>query len=537
MASEVSALIQSILADNLTNMSSKNPNTPSRHVRKEGWTEVFGNLSANKGKGSSTSTPASTSTSTSTNTNTNTNHDPSNIQIIQYRMSWTTQLLLRIYSIPHQVINTPYLSNQSTGAHPQYRNLSSRLLIGNHDILPYLNQDLKVNRGLLVSDTQRSEAHCLSSLLDQLDFILKGLRYGDTDAWDNIYKHQCIRGSTLHTSNSTSFSKNAHDHGEKVSKWNGFAWFQAWAERAVCLKEVKFSLGSGASSRFSNVDINANVNASNANANDATTHKRTANEIDSNHLVQLAQKGYAALDSKLKLGDGTLLGTESLTLEDIRLFGHLAEALCDVNLVTVLAGAEMKNVIVFFQSVYQKYFGKDYLIESIAENENENASSNDEKFAWIRANDRVNALNQFNRVPMNGSFKVHSSSNGDSRYKDAIEIMQTVALHCHDLQEVLKDMAMKRKEEDASLAKDSSGSKSGSLLHKWRMGGDLNMKSNKDDSDDDDDDADDADDIMKKNRNHMKKMMRQAKKNDEMWISGVVCATVVGLLAITNAAS
>lgn len=503
MASEVSTLLQSILADSMTNISSKNPNTPSRHVRKEGWTEVFGNLTA-KPNGQPT-LPKS-----------------SEIQIIQYRMSWTIQLLLRIYSIPHQVINTPYLSNQSTGAYPQYRNLDSRTLIGNHDILPHLSQEYNLSSGLTL--TQKSEAHCLASLLDQLDFVLKGLRYGDVYAWDNVYKQTCFRASVLHAPSSKRTSVYEYrEHAKKMGNWNGFAWFQAWAERAVMLKDVKLGM-ERTTARFSNSGASISANEAAVSA-----YKRINNEFDLKQMTELARKGYKALDDKLLLGGGTLLGTDSLTLEDIRLFGHLAEALCDVNLVTILA--DMNHVIVFFQSVYQKYFGTEYLMDSIAEDKNKNASSNDDNFAWINANNRVNALNQFNRIPMN--VQACMGGSGENRYKDAIEIMQTVALHCNDLQEVLKDMAQQREKEDALMARDSSGASSGSMLHNWLMGADLNIHTKRGVDKNDDSDEED-DDIMKKNRKHMKNMMREAKKNDEVWISGVVCATVVALLASSN---
>lgn len=512
MATEMSGQIQSILANGLTNLSATNPNTPSHHVRKEGWTEVFGNLTAydaSKTAPSSELSSAGTSAGTRSMIHIGSNKDPRNIQVSQYRMCWTVQLLLRIYSIPHQVINTPYISNQSTGAYPQYRNIPSRLIIGNRDILPHLAEELKVEQGIGLTFHQRSECHCLSSLLDQLDFILKGLRYGDKDSWEHIYKKQCIRGTTLHTN---SYEQKSFDHDD-IGYWNGFAWYQAWAERAVYMNEVKNGLGSGFSSNS----------------------RQMHDKLDIDQLISLAREGYAALDSKLERGDGTLLGTESLTVEDIRLFGHLAEALCDVNLVKALA--EKKNLITFFQGVYQKYFGKDYLMESIAANENsgedgkEKGNQEIESLAWIKANDRVNASNQFNRIPMNGSFKIKSAK-GDG-YKDAIEIMQTVALHCHDLREVLADMALQRAEEDALKAKSSIGSKSGSLLNKWLMGGDLEMNSNNDDvpGDGDNDDADEG-----TNAKQIKQMMKEAKKNDEIWITGVICATAIGLLASSNAA-
>ena len=88
--------------------------------------------------------------------------------------------------------------------------------------------------------------------------------------------------------------------------------------------------------------------------------------------------------------------------------------------------------------------------------------------------------------------------------------MQEVALHCHDLQEVLVDMAMQKKKEDASVAKYSVGkNRVGSMLHKFLMGADLKMKKGAtsaggiDEDSDEDEDEDEQDDVMKKNKQHL----------------------------------
>jgi len=99
-------------------------------------------------------------------------------------------------------------------------------------------------------------------------------------------------------------------------------------------------------------------------------------------------------------------------------------------------------------------------------------------------------------------------------------------------------MTLQKQKEDETLKKGRNGNNAattrpcGWMLHKLRMGGELEVKSRSEDSDDEDDA--DVDDITKKNREHMKKMKKEAKKNDELWLSGVMCATVIGLLAATN---
>jgi len=589
MASELSTHIQSILADALTNISSSNPNIPSHHVRKEGWTEVYGNVALQASKNKQTQKnpngidiqPSDDNDNDNNNDNENDNNNDNDIQLIQYRTEWSTQLLLRIYSIPHQVHNSPYISNQATGALPQYKKLSDQIIIGNRDILPFLAKDLHGKRNGYVgngngnrnslSKTQLSEQKCLDTLIHSQSLILHSLRYGDHQAWEQIYRPQCIRASTLHsisTSRSRSrgdasfMVKEDEDNGMGISrlglKWNGFAWFQAWAERAVYLKQVK--LGHVANLLNSNHG-NGNTNGNGHGNSNSNGHGQAKELTLVEETIALAREGYEALDTKIELGGGTLLGTKALTLADIKLFGHLAEALCDVHLVTVLA--EYKNLIAFFQDVHQKYFGKGYLRDCILEDVTNDedlrgAAANDDngkgmkgKFQWIKENDLVNALNQFNQLPMNatrthgslfrGKAKVANVNvNANGGYQDAIKIMQEVALHCHDLQEVLVDMAVQKKKDDALVAKDSIGKKGvGALMHKFLMGADLKMKKSGADDDGDNEDEDDdgdQDDIMRKNKQHMKEMMSKARKNDEIWISGVVAVTVIALLASSSGA-
>jgi hypothetical protein len=76
------------------------------------------------------------------------------------------------------------------------------------------------------------------------------------------------------------------------------------------------------------------------------------------------------------------------------------------------------------------------------------------------------------------------------------------------------------------------------MMRKFLMGAELKMKKGIPsgggvDEDSDDDDGE-QDDIMKKNKQHMKEMMSKARKNDEIWISGVLAVTVIALLASSS---
>mmetsp|Transcript_14690 Transcript_14690/g.27606 ORF Transcript_14690/g.27606 Transcript_14690/m.27606 type:complete len:600 (+) Transcript_14690:89-1888(+) len=583
--SSLSLHIQSIIADALTNVSSSNPNTTSQHVRKEAWTEVFGNLHLQKQnqvasiKDDTSSTPLDHIRDVS---------NRSDIELLQYRMAWEVQLLLRHYTIPHTVMNSPYLSNQCTGALPQLRHISSQRMIGNCDILPLLVKELNLHNHL--NEQQHTEVTVLCSLLYRQNTLMRALRYGDFNAWEQVHRERSIQACVHHShpilwknGNTSDLSGNKNGNGNinigggggggdvrggsggMTSWWtfgNGFARLQAWAERCVYLNQIV---------------LDSSMTTMNNHDN---THDPTE------RIKSLAREGYKALDCKLKQNGGVSLILQQqqqqqqqhdrdndgsndvkLTIADIQLFGHLAEALCDIHLVTIVA--EYEHLVAFYQRIYEKYFGKGYLKKCISDHYEKHTScgkqnrlSEDqlirEQYQWIKDNDLVNASNQFNHVPlkddcgpMGWRFKMGGGSvgGGGGEFMDAIKIMQEVAVHCRDLKEVLLDMKLQKDKEETLVAKDSMGKDAGSLFRKWRMGGDIfNVKGDRkstiglagknhpsrnshDYDNNDDDDEEDADEFTKRSREQMKKMMRQAKKNDEMWISAVAGATVLGLLA------
>ncbi len=533
--SDLSTILKSFLAESLTNVSSSNPNTPSQHVRKEGWTEVFGNKEMEISKKAKEVESKSQSAIAASATN---------VQIMQYRTDWASQLVLRMYSIPHMVINTPYLSNQATGAYPQYKNLSGQTIIGNTGITSHLFEKYNVdsNIGTDMNTEERmihSEIQCITSLIQELNLILKALRYGDDEAWESIYRKQCIQASILHNhpkATSEIYHKHLHGHGDESSKtsktttadgfFHAYAWFQAWAERSVNLKESK--VGNYLHHRHSFL------------------WDKATKELNKDVAIQMASERYKSLDAKLMKmntegtgkGASTSVGpnflsfypkengsSSHLTSADVLLFSHLAEALCDVNLIGVLA--ECKNLVLFFQNVYEKYFGKEYQTQMMKK---KNANGVD--ISWIKTNNTQNALNQFNRLPLNELLVTQKVSTGG--YQDAIKIMQSVAMHCHDLQEVLADVALQKKKQDDTYGTESNPQKkkAGWMLHFLRMGGELDTKGRRNEEEDsDDDDDEDATGTSKKYKEQMKKMLRENKKNDELWMSGVLCATVIAILA------
>jgi hypothetical protein len=344
--------------------------------------------------------------------------------------------------------------------------------------------------------TLMADALAYSTMIDQtLNVILSALRYGSFHAWDEVYRHQSL-AACLDPNGTTSYIEKRRRGGF----FNWAAWFQVWSERMVSLKELKMSKTTMRDEMFGDGE-----------------------DVCVERVLVMARRCYSALNARLAKGNGaTLLGTEQLTTIDVMLFAHLAEALCDLHLVTVLS--EYDSLVKFFQITYEMYFGGD----TGAEEE------------WVQWNNRANAVNAFNHVPIgNGRVGIRTAE-----YKDAIKLMQTVALHCHDLGQALADVAVVRGKED-SLAQAGRSRKAGEMFHRWRMNGTLSEMnqsdaaavkgSNKRTGDDSDEGEDE---MSKKNRKHMEQLKRDAKANDELWVSGVVLGSIAAYaLAAASASS
>ena len=233
-------------------------------------------------------------------------------------------------------------------------------------------------------------------------------------------------------------------------------------------------------------------------------------DVNVDRAVALARRCYGSLNSRLSESNGaSLLGVEQLTTVDAMLFAHLADALCDLHLVTILS--EYEGLVKFFQSTYEKYFGKNYG----ADNE------------WVQWNNRTNATNAFNHIPIGG----RRAGIRTEDYKDAIKLMQSMALHYHDLGEALADAALVRGNEDG-LALSDQKIKAGEMFHRWRMHGTLSEDKGvstikKEQKRGDLEEDDEEDEMTRKSRQHMEKLKKDAKNNDELWVSGVILASIV----------
>jgi metaxin len=251
----------------------------------------------------------------------------------------------------------------------------------------------------------------------QLEPALLSLRYGDDDAWEQVYRKQYMQAGNR---------------------------FQAWSIRKVGRKQLK-RIWSYEESRT------------------------------------ISREAYQSLETQL--GDNQYLLGEEPTTVDALVWAHLADALCDVHLVTILA--DFPNLVQYFQRVYDTYFRLDVDAE------------------WKMWNHEQNLRSPFQKLPTE-----ETSANNLSTFHDALELMQSLSVHQHDLKEVLMVATEKRllqeSEKHHAPARQST-------LYRWRMGDDIRPPKESTDTEE--------------TTAQQDKWRKIHKRNDELWLSAVLVAT------------
>jgi hypothetical protein len=356
------------------------------------------------------------------------------LTIVQYRPAWLEQLVLRIAGIPHIVLNSSYSSNESTGPLPYLHDScgkSSPILVGrcqpglrrssadefddtggspsalinvneslldrqqNSSILEYL----RIARGVdlddpLVDPTNNDltkERQAKSTLLkllvtNKLQTSLMILRYEDTDAWVQVNRKQCFDASKACGVNTSSRSL------LDLPTVRGL--YQAWSERVMARKGL---MGLG------------------RNVKSVDTAKMEARNAYTILEQQLSQRG--SDDSCYYL-----LGTSQPVMVDVILWAHLAEALCDVTLVVILA--DFPCLIQYFQFIHKKYF-------ATSSSESKDGSN------WQVWNKHQNSINCFQQIHLDPDDR----NNNKAKLKDlknALELMHALSAHDRDLLSLLQ---------------------------------------------------------------------------------------------------
>lgn len=515
MAQTATVLLQSVFATGIYNLDSSRFQRGSLDTRSEGWTETWG---ANENTGVDGESIKRVAASAAGEAKTKaryweiedssislllaTPHPQLPIVLTQHRPAWLEQIVLRMAKIPHIVVNSTHISNEATGQmpyltdyHGQASSGSARacgggvdqdseppVLVGRchptdlttafdgnqNSILLYLTEYRKVDldADALKSEQQRGLSQAfLSMIQSDLATALSYLRFEDQDAWEQVYRKQYIQAS---------IPPETEVSAENVS------WilqlrgrFQASMERAVERRRIlEYSRGQSIE-----------------------------------RVLGRARKAYQSLERQLGAiaSSGVsnqrafLLGTDRPALVDAALWAHLADAVCDLHLVVVLAS--FPRLVQYFHELYQTYFatqGKAFVD------------------TWEEWNERQNLSNAFQKIPILG--QATRADNKSSTFEDAIDLMQSLSLQKQDLQEVLDAVKAKRDGE----AWPTPLKPTETLFYRWRMGEDLGRRQTG----------------PEKEENPLrKKLLRDQIRNDQMWISGAAGVSVVALLLLQAGAA
>lgn len=464
----MSLLVGSYLATGIFNLDSSRFVAAPRDTRSEGWTEAWG---ANESEvqdpthwqldeGAVSSILA-------------TEYPQLPLVLSQFRPAWLEQLVLRMAGVPHIVLNSAHCASEATGPLPFLRDHSEPtkppVLVGQHhpsNIVPpnplghnYILEYLKSHRGVdldksLETEEQRSLSLCFFKLIQlELNPILTYLRYEDFSAWEQVYRRQYLMASSPDSENWISHLKGR---------------FQAALERLSARRRM------AEYSRFTSVQ----------------------------KAVNQARDAYQALEFQLiKHGKEFLLGNDSgkPSLVDAILWAHLADALCDVHLVIVLA--DFPHLVKYFRNIYKRYF-------------------TETREEWDKWNQTQNLANAFQKELPLFNQKVKLAASG---FQDAIELMQSLSLRNQSLQDVLDTAKAKRSTENWPTPTP----KTETLLYRWTMGEKLLRNKAKEDVK-----ADDP------NENPVrKKMIQEQTRNDQIWLSGVAGVSAIAILLLQGAVS
>jgi hypothetical protein len=446
--STASVLMQSFVATGVSNLDSSRFRNAPLDTRKEGWTEAWGDPKKAED-------PDWKLDDESVAKLLSTPHPQLPITLVQYRPAWLEQLALRMAKIPHIVLNAEYVTNEATGPLPYMKDIQPSkqpVLVGRehpssihsnnapcqNSIIDHLRSNRGVDLDSHLSQENKALSKCFTTLIQsELRMILLFLRYEDLDAWEQVYRGQCLQAT----------------HSRKWLAQMG-GRFQAWSERAVGRRHL------GDAARTLSIP-KAEVRA---------------------------KEAYETFETQLSKHDAPfLLGGSQPSLVDALLWDHLADALCDVHLVTVLS--ESPKLVTYFSNIHTVYF----------------ASSNQDE--WNQWNRRQNLGNAFQQLPMEEKTRASKA-----HFKDAIELMQSLSVHKHELQEVLTVAKQKREAEPWPTTESPTKAN----FYRWRMGDTFS--------------APEEEDPAAQDNPQRQKLVQERSLNDQRWLSGVVGVSALAVL-------
>jgi hypothetical protein len=365
------------------------------------------------------------------------------LRLFQYRPAWFEQLVLRVSHVAHVVINAPYAVMEVTGPLPALLDLDGGSSTqsnnhnngNNHDdnnppammgryqarsdattqnaILDYLKLYRGIDLDLIfTNEAQRQQSVTFLTIInDTLTPCLLALRYqADPDAWQQIYRPQCIAAATS---------------GSSSRYWQSrpmLAMWQAWSERVHSISKLR--------------------TLQRAQSKDA--------------IIGTVRRIYSILEHQIQmqhsLSKQYLLGTDQPTVVDCLLWDHLMQAMADIHLVIVLA--DYPGLLQFTQQIWNTYsFGT-----IITEDGSKHVSS---VWVWNLEENSMNAFTAIPLIPRNEQIYGNASDHSTIDIVDKLNTFQT------DLHKSLSLAKQRRSETGHQVPIQQSLS----TWHRWRMGG------------------------------------------------------------------
>ncbi|CAM9223541.1 unnamed protein product [Chrysoparadoxa australica] len=215
--------------------------------------------------------------------------------LTQFRPAWKEQAFLRFAGLEHRLVNSKFPSSYTTGSYPSLTDAHN--MVPAEAILSHIKNKLHDLDENLTEEEQAEVMAYQSVVQQQLDPLLRSMRH---------FPDEQIKQATL----------------APMKKVLPFPLniLVPWVERSAVRKEgVERGLG----------------------------------DASLNNLVQRARECYRCLDTRLGTTSQFFFGPTPVSLDAV-VFGHVAEAMADITLVTVLPS--YSNLMRHFRLVCEQYF-------------------------------------------------------------------------------------------------------------------------------------------------------------------------------------
>mmetsp|Transcript_3054 Transcript_3054/g.4642 ORF Transcript_3054/g.4642 Transcript_3054/m.4642 type:complete len:365 (+) Transcript_3054:134-1228(+) len=257
------------------------------------------------------------------------------VTLTQFQPAWKEQAYLRFSGIPYKLINSKFYGCHASGFYPQL--FDGHFVLPKDEIMPHLI-DKRVDIDKELTKTQLFESKAIKALVEEvLDPLLLALKWSSKD---HIVKETVVRPM------------------KKVLP-NLFSMISPSLDEYRSMKICKV---------------------------------RNLNQLTIEQLLEKADEYYGALEIRLDDNSEFLFGGNPSSVDAV-LFGHLANALVDFHLITLLP--KFLFLTRFFNNIVDQYFSDSPPLIIISQKSFEDKEA---YVASIAFANHINQLNAFNQI-------------------------------------------------------------------------------------------------------------------------------------------